>query len=109
MKGKYYEYFTFIHQEAAKAFKAYLAARPNLTRDSYLFMQRGTGRLKPNNASVVFRRTIWKLRKAGKLDFKVEKGKPSGIRLYNLRKYFFKEAYKAGHGHIEFWFGYSLE
>jgi len=104
-KGKIRSNFTFIGEEAVKYLKDYLKTRPNLNPESYLFTQHGKEkRINPRDASHRFRDAALRLKEKGLLDFEQkEKGKPSEIRLYSLRKFFRKHAGQAGVDYVNFW------
>jgi len=110
-KGKYRGYFTFCGQETVKHLRDYLKTRPNLTEESLLFTKYGTEKtLEYSNASHRFRDILLKLKAKGILDFKQKKlGKPSEIRLYNLRKFFRKYAHQAGFEIVQFWMGHIVK
>lgn len=107
-KGEYMEHFSFIGEEALTYLRNYLKTRPNLTEDSYLFSTYGhEAQLARNTISNSFHRTVVQLKKKGIIDFESKKGKPSGVRLYNLRKYFRKMAGHAGADFVNFWMGHT--
>ena len=108
-KGKYAGYLTFIGAEAVSHLKAYLKIRANLTPESFLFTKHGSeDPATPKAFTHKFERNIRKLRAKGLVDFKQEqKGKPSELRLYSLRKFFKKYAYHAGSELVEFWMGHK--
>jgi hypothetical protein len=55
-------------------------------------------------------RSIEKLKAKGIMSFEQkEHGKPRNVRLYNLRKYFRKEAGKAGIEYVNFWMGHKTD
>ena len=109
-KGKYRGYFTFIGEEALRHLRNYLKTRPNLTRESLLFSQYGKEKpLDRRNISHVFHNAIVKLRNKGIMDFtQKERGKPSDVRLYNLRKFFRKQTHQAGFEIVQFWMGHIV-
>lgn len=107
-KGNYMEHFTFIGEEALLYLRNYLKTRANLTKNSYLFSQRGhEAPLARSTISNTFHRTVCKLKEKGILDLEIIEGKPSEIRLYNLRKYFRKQAGHAGADFVNFWMGHT--
>ena len=109
-KGKYHGYFTFIGQEAVKYLKGYLKSRANLTPESFLFTKHGSEEpATPKSFGHKFERNIRKLKAKGLLDFnQKQKGKPSELRLYGLRKFFRKFASQAGTDFVNFWMGHTL-
>lgn len=98
-KGKYGSYVTFLGADAIKYLKQYLATRTNLTQDSLLFCSHTdpTKMINVKDESRAFRMAARKLEESGALTFEIREGKPSELRLYNLRKFFRKYA-----GHMEF-------
>ncbi len=62
---------------------------------------------KPSLSSFFFKKIAEKLERVGVLDYNVRKGKPSQIRLYNLRKWFRKQAYQAGSDFVNYWMGHT--
>lgn len=108
-KGKYQAHFTFIGSEAVTYLKNYLKTRPQLKRDSVLFSQHGKEKpLNKKNTSNYFHHAALQLREKGIMDFNQKKrGKPSEIRLYNLRKWFRKHAGMAGQDFVNFWMGHT--
>ena len=110
-KGKHRAYFTFIGEEAVKYLVNYLKTRTDLDLDSYVFTQRESEEPTDySNLSHRFRDAILKLRKKGILSFEQKQiGKPSELRLYNLRKYFRKYANQAGFEFVQFWMGHIVK
>jgi len=110
-KGEYRSYFTFMGLESVRFLKAYLATRPNLESEDYLFTSYGSDkRLNRKSIAGIFARTIEKLKEKGVMDFKQkEKGKPRTVRLYNLRKFFRKQTHQAGFEIVQFWMGHIVE
>lgn len=110
-KGKYRAYFTFIGSEAVKYLENYLKTRANLTDESLLFSKYGSETaIEYSNPSHRFRSAVLTLRRKGILDFKQKQlGKPSELRLYNLRKYFRKYANQAGFEFVQFWMGHIVK
>lgn len=108
-KGQYMKHFTFIGEESLTYLRNYLKTRPkNLTKNSYLFSVYGhEAQLVRNTVSNSFHRTVVQLKKKGIMDYESKKGKPSGVRLYNLRKYFRKMAGHAGADFVNFWMGHT--
>lgn len=110
-KGKYHEFFSFIPRETMEVLRDYWNTRTSqLNKESFVFVkERGKG-VEPTNGgamSQAFRKIAEKLKRAGVIDYKVRKGKPSQIRLYNLRKWFRKQAYQAGSDFVNFWMGHT--
>jgi integrase len=110
-KGEFGAYFTFMGEESVKYLKAYLATRPNIGPEDYLFASHGTDkRTNPKSVSSLFMRSIEKLKAKGIMEFEQkQKNKPRTVRLYNLRKYFRKEAGKAGIEYVNFWMGHKTD
>ena len=109
-KGKYRDYFTFMGPESVKHLKDYLKTRSNITPESHLFTLHGKEeKLDPKNMSHIFRRAIIKLKEKQLLMFEQkQKGKPSTLRLYNLRKFFRKMSHQAGFEIAQFWMGHTV-
>lgn len=95
---------SFIGEEATKHIKAYLATKTNLTPDNLLFSAHNNQKTPINtkNMSRAFRETAKKLNETGAIKYKIRKGKPSELRLYNLRKYFRKMANQMGFEHVNY-------
>lgn len=110
-KGEYKSYFTFMGEESVKHLKTYLNTRPEIGPEDYLFASHGTEKqLDSKSMSHIFRRAIMMLRQKGIMDFEQkQKGKPSNVRLYNLRKYFRKMATPAGFEFVQFWMGHMVK
>ncbi|NIN53206.1 MAG: tyrosine-type recombinase/integrase [Nitrososphaeria archaeon] len=123
-KGGFMDYFTFIGKDGVDALKAYLIGRnEQLTRDSYLFAKHGHNKpVSPGVLTHTFRRIADRLKRKGLMDFKKEKKNfkvenegghdksfvsRSTIRLYNLRKWFRKQAGHAGPDFVNFWMGHT--
>lgn len=109
-KGKYKAYFTFIGQEALDILKDYFKERDAMTADSYLFTMQGSDiQLDDNSVSGNFRRHAKHLKAKGIMKYNQKKaGRPAEIRLYNLRKFFRKNAGQAGPDYVNFWMGHTL-
>lgn len=110
-KGKYKEYFTFMPEESIKYLKEYFLTRPNMTDDSYLFVNYGQEdkATNPKTLSALFGRKLVKLKSKGVIDFEKREGrKPSQLRLYTLRKFFRRCAGNAGFDYVNYWLGHSL-
>jgi len=109
-KGKYRGFFTFIAEEAIEYLKAYLKTRTKLTPESFVFTLHGHEKpMNKTNASNLFRRALLKLKEKGTIEFSQKaRGKPSQLRLYNLRKWFRKQAGHAGNDFVNFWMGHTL-
>jgi integrase len=110
-KGKYGSYVTFIGPDALKYLKQYLATRTNLTPESFLFCSHDnpTKSVNVKDMSRAFRLAARKLEKSGALDYEVRKGKPSELRLYNLRKFFKKFANQMGFEVVEYMMGHTVK
>jgi len=108
-KGEYGAYFTFISEDAIDRLKAYLATRPGLGPEDYVFASRGSDEpLNRKSASNIFSNTIETLRKKGLLKFNQKQaGKPKELRMYNLRKWFRNQAAQAGVEYVNFWMGHK--
>jgi integrase len=109
-KGKYRSYFTFMGDEAVKYLRDYFKTRPDIDEESFLFVPHGREqRFHRGSMSHVFRRTVNRLRRKGVINFEREgKGKPAEVRLYNLRKWFRKQAHQAGFEIVQFWMGHIV-
>lgn len=109
-KGEYNGYFTFIGDDTIKYLKEYLANRKKKGPKDYVFMnKRETIPYDRTYPSRYFKGAAQKLREAGSLEYKTKvQGKPSELRLYNLRKYFRRMATNAGSDFTNFWMGHSL-
>ena len=110
-KGEYRSYFTFMGEESVKYLKAYLATRSGIDPEDYLFASHGTDkRANPKSFSRIFARAIQKLKEKGIMEFeRGPEGKPSEVRLYNLRKFFRKYANQAGFENVQFWMGHIVK
>jgi hypothetical protein len=109
-KGKYGRNITFIGQDALKYLKLYFATRIALNPESLLFCAHDNPQ-KPVNVkdiSRAFRLAARKLEKSGAIDYKVRKGKPSELRLYNLRKFFRKQANLMGFENVNYLMGHTV-
>ncbi len=108
-KGKYHEYFTFIGEDAIRLLKDYLNTRRNLTGESYVFVNQGSeDPMIYNTISSMFRKAVRLLRDKGLMVYEQrKKDRPAEIRLYNLRKWFRKQAIQAGFENVEFWLGHT--
>jgi hypothetical protein len=86
---------TFIGEEATKYLKQYLAIRTTkLTPESLLFTIKNDPNKEINTKDVsrAFRLAAQKLEKEKGITYKVEKGKPSELRLYSLIRFYRKNA-----------------
>jgi integrase len=109
-KGKYGSYVTFIGPDALKYLKLYFATRENLTPESLLFCTHDNPK-KPVNVkdiSRAFRLAARKLEKSGAIDYQIREGKPSELRLYNLRKFFRKYANQMGFENVNYLMGHTV-
>ena len=111
-KGEYGAYFTFMGKESVKHLKDYLKTRADMGPEDYLFTLHGKDKqLDRRSMSHIFRRAILKLKQKGLMDFEQkQKGKPSDLRLYNLRKFFRKRAPAAPEvslDYVNFWMGHK--
>jgi integrase len=110
-KGQYRSYFTFMGQESVDFLRAYFEVdRPGIQPDDLLFTAHGSNKnASAKSLSVIFTTTVRQLQASNALNYKrAPKGKPSEIRLYNLRKYFRKNAHQAGFELVQFWMGPCL-
>jgi integrase len=110
-KGKYGSYVTFIGTDAVKYLKQYLATRTNLTPESLVFCSHDDSN-KPINEkdmSRAFRLGARKLEESGAIKFEVREGKPSELRLYNLRKFFRKYSQQMGIEVVEYMMGHTVK
>jgi len=110
-KGKYQSYFTFIGEEAVRHLKSYLIIRPKIADDKYLFVKQGKRqKTSPKSISNMFARTVRKLQAKGLIQIhQKKKNTPRDIRLYNLRKWFRKQAHQAGFELVQFWMGHVVK
>lgn len=109
-KGKYGSYVTFLGLDALKYLKQYFAIRKNLNSESLLFCAHDDPK-KPVNVkdmSRAFRLAARKLEKSGALDYEIRRGKPSELRLYNLRKFFRKQANQMGFENVNYLMGHTV-
>jgi integrase len=112
-KGKYSSYFSFAGKEAIDYIKEYFK-RDNrtVTLESYVFTKDdGESQTDTDLISHLFRRTVTRLKKEHKLNFKNKESEIANrneLRLYNLRKYFRNHAGQAGQDYVNFWMGHSL-
>jgi site-specific recombinase XerC len=109
-KGKFGSYVTFIGPEALKYLKQYLATRTNITSGSLVFCSH-TDPNQPVNVkdmSRAFRLAARKLEKSGAIAYEVRQGKPSELRLYNLRKFFRKYASQMGNENVQYLMGHTV-
>ena len=109
-KGKYGRYVTFIGQDALKYLKLYFATRTALNPESLLFCAHDNPQ-KPVNVKDVsraFRLAARKLEKSGAIDYQIREGKPSELRLYNLRKFFRKHANQMGFENVNYLMGHTV-
>ncbi len=109
-KGKFGSYVTFIGSDALKYLKQYLATRTNLTSGSLVFCSHSNSNHPVNvkDMSRAFRLAARKLEESGAIDFEVRKGKPSELRLYNLRKFFRKQSHQMGYENVQYLMGHTV-
>jgi len=109
-KGKYGNYVTFIGSDTIKYIKQYLATRKDLTAESLLFCSHFDSNQPINTKDVsrVFKESAQKLEKSGALEYEIRKGKPSELRLYNLRKFFRKYATPMGFENVNYLMGHTV-
>lgn len=108
-KGKFGSHPTFIGEEAIKYTKQYLATRTNLRPESLLFTTQNEKPINTKNTSRTFRLSAKKLKETGAINYQINKGKPSELRLYNLRKYFRKYANQMGFEHVNYLMGHTTK
>ena len=112
-KGKYQGYVTFMGVDSIKALKAYFATRQTMTKDSPVFGGYGENQEVHANRQTFtnhFRRQLEKLKKKEIINFERKmEGKPAELRLYNLRKWFRKNAHQAGFEMVQFWMGHKVK
>jgi hypothetical protein len=110
-KGKYGGHITFFAADALKYLKRYFETRKGLSPESFVFSTDKYGRNPINSKDVsrVFNRAARKLRESGAIDYEVREGKPSELRLYNLRKFFRKYANQMGFEHVEYLMGHTIK
>jgi len=108
-KGEFGSYFTFMGEESVRYLKAYLATRPRIGAEDYLFTCYGSEkRASRQSFTLIFGRTVNKLKRKGLIHLEEgEHGKPGEVRLYNLRKFFRKHAGQAGIEYVNFWMGHK--
>ena len=109
-KGKYGSYMTFIGSDAIKYLKQYFAIRKDMSPESLLFCNYKdyTKSVNTKDVSRVFQLAAQKLEKSGALDYEIRKGKPSELRLYNLRKFFRKYANQMGFENVNYLMGHTV-
>ena len=110
-KGEFGAYFSFMGEESVKHLRDYFKTRGDIGPEDYLFTLHGTDK-KMNRKSMahIFRRVILQLKDTGIMDFEQkQKGKPSDVRLYNLRKWFRNQAGHAGVEYVNFWMGHRAD
>jgi integrase len=109
-KGKYGSYVTVIGPDTIKYLRQYFATRTNLVDDDFVFCSHDNSK-KPVNVkdmSRAFRLAARKLEQSGAIDFEIRPGKPSELRLYNLRKYFRKQAHQMGFENVNYLMGHTV-
>jgi integrase len=109
-KGKYSSYVTFIGPDATKYLRLYLATRANLSPECLLFCAHDDPNKSMNvkDVSRAFRLAARKLEKSGALTYEIREGKPSELRLYNLRKFFRKHASQLGFENVSYLMGHTV-
>jgi integrase len=109
-KGKFGNFVTFIGSDAVKYLKQYLATRVNLKPNSLLFCAHDdpTKPINTKNVSGIFRRAARTLEETGAIKFEVRENKPSELRLYNLRKFFRKQAHQMGFENVNYLMGHVV-
>jgi integrase len=102
-KGKLHDgHVSFIAEDSIKYIKQYLSTRQNITQESNLFEE-----TYEQVVSRQFRTKLRKLSTTGAVTYENRVGKPSEIRLYNLRKYFRKMANQMGFEHVNYLMNHS--
>jgi len=108
-KGQFGGYFSFMGEDSVNNLRSYFKTRGVLGAEDYVFTaQGGRGQFSSKSVSILFSRLVDQLKTRGILQFNQVKGKPRELRLYNLRKYFRKQAH---HGdatieYVNFWMGH---
>jgi integrase/uncharacterized coiled-coil protein SlyX len=108
-KGKFGSYVTFIGSDAVKYLQQYLGIRTYLNPESLLFCSHENPK-KPVSVKAMsraFRLAARKLEESGALNYEIRKGKPSELRLYNLRKFFRKYANQMGFENVNYLMGHT--
>lgn len=84
----------FIGHEATNYLKLYLKTRINLTQESLLFTISNDPNKEINtkDESRAFKLVLRKLKNDKKITFKIQRGKPSELRLYSLIRFYKKKA-----------------
>jgi ribosomal 50S subunit-associated protein YjgA (DUF615 family) len=87
-----------------------LATRTNLTPEDLVFCAHDDPKKTVNvkDMSRAFRLAARKLQQSGAINFEIRKGKPSELRLYNLRKYFRKQAHQTGFENVNYLMGHTV-
>ncbi len=111
-KGEFGAYYTFIGEESVEHLKKYLTiirASAGLEPEDHIFTSHETDKpVNTKSMAGIFQRTIEKLKAKGLMTFEQkEVGKPRNVRLYNLRKWFRKQAGHAGIEYVDFWMGHK--
>jgi integrase len=110
-KGQFGSHVTFIGDEARKYLKGYLTTRSELTEESLLFCthEKPNTPVNTKNISRSFQRTAKELRKNKQIEYKtIREGKPSEIRLYNLRKFFKRKSKDMGDEDTNYMMGHTI-
>jgi len=107
LKDRIPDRFTFIGEDGYRILKEYLSVRGQLKDEDLLFTATKPNRLKGETVteqsfSNIFNRLVLKLG----LDTSIGKGKPKGLKLYSLRKYFFNNM-RCETTYKNFWFCHS--
>jgi hypothetical protein len=80
-----------------------------LLKIAYYFVHMTTQKtVNVKDMSRAFRLAARKLEKSGALDFEIREGKPSELRLYNLRKFFRKYANQMGFENVNYLMGHTV-
>lgn len=110
-KGQFGAYFTFMGEESVKYLESYFNTRRGVDTDDYLFTCHGSEKsISRKSMSNIFIRTLEDLKAAGTMDFEQpEEGRPRTVRMYNLRKWFRKQAGHAGVEYVNFWMGHHAD
>ena len=108
-KGQFGSYFSFMGEDSVNNLRSYFKTRGVLGPEDYVFTAQGDiGQLSSKSVSVLFSRLVDQLKEEGTMQFDQVKGKPREVRLYNLRKFFRKQAHHGGATieYVNFWMGH---
>ena len=110
-KGEFGAYFSFMGEESVRRLKEYYRQRGQVGPEDYIFSKSGLDtQLNRKSVSWLFATSLDKLKVAGTIKFEQKKpGKQRELRLYNLRKWFRKNAGNAGVEYVNFWMGHKAD